>query len=85
MKDWGFGDGYKYSQDLGGFVMGDSYLPETLEEATVAGIAWLLRERLETAGAEGLEELAPRLAEIALGPYTGGAEPPRLALAEGGG
>lgn len=58
-------------------------LPETLEEATVAGVAWLLRERLEGGGAEGIAELLPQLAEIVLGPYLGG-EALRLSVAGGG-
>ncbi|MEX2253402.1 MAG: TetR/AcrR family transcriptional regulator [Thermoleophilaceae bacterium] len=46
-------------------------LPETLEEATVGGVAWLLRERLERGedGAAGVEDLYPKLVEIALAPY----------------
>lgn len=59
-------------------------LPETLEEATVAGVAWLLREQLETRGAEGMEELLPRLVDVVLGPYLGGGEVPRLTVAGGG-
>lgn len=58
-------------------------LPETLEEATAAGVAWLLRERLETDGAEGIGELLPRLVDIVLGPYLGGGEGGRLSLAGG--
>jgi AcrR family transcriptional regulator len=49
-------------------------LPETLEETTAAGIAWLLRERLETDGAAGIEEMLPRLVDVALAPYLGAAE-----------
>jgi AcrR family transcriptional regulator len=49
-------------------------LPEALEETTAAGLAWLLRERLETAGAEGIEEMLPRLVDVALAPYLGSAE-----------
>jgi AcrR family transcriptional regulator len=60
-------------------------LPETLEEATAAGIAWLLREHLEVAGSEGIETMLPRLLDIALGPYLGSAEALRLsALASEG-
>jgi AcrR family transcriptional regulator len=60
-------------------------LPEALEEATVAGVAWLLRERLETRGAEAVEEMLPRLAEVVLGPYLGGPDGARLSVAGGRG
>lgn len=44
-------------------------LPETLEEAAVGSVAWLLRERLERGGAEEADHLLPRLTEVALDPY----------------
>jgi AcrR family transcriptional regulator len=47
-------------------------LPETVEEATVGGLAWLLRERLELERGRGVQELLPRMTEIALSPYLGG-------------
>lgn len=46
-------------------------LPETVEEATVGGLAWLLRERLELGRGRGVQELLPRMTEIALSPYLG--------------
>jgi AcrR family transcriptional regulator len=46
-------------------------LPATHEEATAGALAWLLRERLETDDAEGLETLYPQLVDIALAPYLG--------------
>ncbi len=46
-------------------------LPATQEEATAGGLAWLLRERLERDGDDGVEALYPKLVEIALGPYLG--------------
>ena len=46
-------------------------LPATLEEATAGGLAWLLRERLERGGDEGVEALYPKLVDIALSPYLG--------------
>ncbi len=49
-------------------------LPETIEEATVGGIAWLLRERLELERGRGVRELLPRMIEIALSPYLGDGE-----------
>jgi AcrR family transcriptional regulator len=56
-------------------------LSDTAEEATIGGIAWLLRERLEQ-GEGGVEDLLPKLVDIALSPYLsdGGALP--LATAE---
>jgi AcrR family transcriptional regulator len=55
-------------------------LADTVEEATIGGIAWLLRERLERGGG-GVEDLLPKLVEIALSPYLGddGAQPPAVA------
>lgn len=44
-------------------------LPASHEEATAGALAWLLRERLETGGAEKLEALYPELIDIALSPY----------------
>jgi AcrR family transcriptional regulator len=46
-------------------------LPETLEQATVGGLAWLLRQRLELGEGEGVEDLYPRLIDIAISPYLG--------------
>lgn len=47
-------------------------LPETVEEATIGGLAWLLRERLESGRGLHIEELLPRMIEIALDPYMDG-------------
>ena len=30
MKQWGYGDGYRYAHDHGGFVRGETYLPDAL-------------------------------------------------------
>jgi len=49
-------------------------LPASHEEATAGALAWLLRERLETGGAEKLEALYPELIDIALAPYLGAGE-----------
>lgn len=51
-------------------------LAESLEEATIGGIAWLLRENLEAGNAEDVGEMLPQLLDIALSPYLG----PREAL-----
>ena len=46
-------------------------ISDAVEEATVGGIAWLLRERLELGGEDGVGDLLPRVTEIALSPYLG--------------
>lgn len=47
-------------------------LPDTLEQAIVGGLAWLLRERLELGGGDGVGDLLPKMIDIALSPYLGG-------------
>jgi AcrR family transcriptional regulator len=44
-------------------------LPDSLGQAIVGGLAWLLRERLELGGGEGVQGLLPRMTEIVLDPY----------------
>jgi AcrR family transcriptional regulator len=44
-------------------------LPDSLGQAIVGGLAWLLRERLELGGGEGVQDLLPRMTEIVLDPY----------------
>lgn len=46
-------------------------LPETLEEALIGGVFWILYQRLLDAEADGIEELLPELVEFALMPYLG--------------
>jgi AcrR family transcriptional regulator len=46
-------------------------LPATHEEATAGALAWLLRERLERGGEDGVEAIYPELIDIALAPYLG--------------
>ena len=46
-------------------------LPETLEEAVVGGILWIVYQRLTVATAETVSELLPDLVEFALTPYLG--------------
>jgi AcrR family transcriptional regulator len=60
-------------------------LPEALEETIAAGLAWLLRERLEDRGGEEVEveAMLPELLDVALGPYLGSTEAQRLATAGG--
>jgi AcrR family transcriptional regulator len=56
-------------------------LPETLEEATIGGVAWLLHQRLVGGEVGELEALHPELVEIVLGPYLGEPEAARIAAA----
>jgi AcrR family transcriptional regulator len=44
-------------------------LSDSLGQAIVGGLAWLLRERLELGGGEGVRDLLPRMSEIVLDPY----------------
>lgn len=46
-------------------------LPDTVEEAAVGGLAWLLRQRVERGRIDGIEELLPKLTEIVVSPYVG--------------
>lgn len=46
-----------------------SELSDPLGQAIVGGLAWLLRERLELGGGEGVRDLLPRMTEIVLDPY----------------
>ncbi|MDX6634336.1 MAG: hypothetical protein QOF06_539 [Solirubrobacterales bacterium] len=54
-------------------------LPVSLEEAAVAGTAWVLHERLVSGRAKGSRALLPELAAIVIGPYLGEVEARRLA------
>lgn len=52
MKSWGYGQGYRYPHDEGGFAAGVSYLPPKLEgrryfEPTDIGVEARMRQRLE--------------------------------------
>jgi len=46
-------------------------LPETMEEALVGGLFWIVHKRLVLDRAETLAELLPELVEFALTPYVG--------------
>jgi AcrR family transcriptional regulator len=46
-------------------------LPETLEEAIIGGVFWILYPRLLLAETNQIEELLPELTEFALTPYLG--------------
>ena len=52
MKEWGYGEGYRYPHDEGGYAEGESYLPDKLEgrrfyRPTEQGLEARIRERLE--------------------------------------
>ncbi len=57
-------------------------LPETIEEALIGGIFWILYQRLLVEEAEGIEALLPELVEFTLAPYLG-AESARSVALEG--
>lgn len=46
-------------------------LPETLEEALIGGVFWILYQRLASSQLEEISELLPELTEFALTPYLG--------------
>jgi AcrR family transcriptional regulator len=58
-------------------------LPETLEEALIGGVFWILYQRLLLAEPEAIEELLPELVEFSLTPYLG-ADTARAVVADGG-
>lgn len=57
-------------------------LPETLEEALIGGVFWILYQRLLDADLEAIGELLPELVEFSLTPYLG-AEAARAIALEG--
>ncbi|MGN6274927.1 MAG: TetR/AcrR family transcriptional regulator [Solirubrobacterales bacterium] len=46
-------------------------LPETMEEALVGGIYWIVYQRVTGCSVEGVEQLLPELIEFVLAPYLG--------------
>jgi AcrR family transcriptional regulator len=46
-------------------------LPETLEEAIIGGVFWIVYQRLATSDLESIPELLPEIVEFALTPYLG--------------
>ena len=46
-------------------------LPETLEEAILGGVAWLLHQRLVSGSTKELGDLYPELVDIVIAPYVG--------------
>jgi AcrR family transcriptional regulator len=57
---------------------GATALPDSFEEATASGLAWLLQSRLAKERIEDPEELWPRMAKMALEPYLGAARADRI-------
>lgn len=55
-------------------------LPETLEEAIVGGVFWILYQRLVTSEPEKIPELLPELVEFALTPYLGAEKAREIAI-----
>lgn len=49
-------------------------LPDTLEQAIVGGIFWIVHQRLVSGDAEDVEALLPELVEFAVRPYVGPAD-----------
>ena len=47
-------------------------LPETLEEAIIGGVFWIVYQRLTAADAAAIPQLLPEVIEFALTPYLGG-------------
>jgi AcrR family transcriptional regulator len=45
--------------------------PETLEEALIGGLAWIVHQRVRGAGGTGAGDLLPQLREFVLTPYQG--------------
>jgi len=56
-------------------------LPETMEEALVGGVFWIIHQRLAFAGEISVPELLPELVEFALTPYLGPDEARAVAAA----
>ncbi len=57
-------------------------LPETLEEAIIGGIFWIVYQRLAVAEVAVIPELLPQLIEFALTPYLGAKAARQVATAE---
>jgi len=59
-------------------------LPETLEEAIIGGVFWILYQRLATSHPSAISELLPELVEFALTPYLGAEMAREAATADAG-
>jgi AcrR family transcriptional regulator len=60
-------------------------LPETLEEAIVGGVFWIVYQRLTVSSPASIGELLPELVEFALTPYLGAAAARETATAPNSG
>jgi AcrR family transcriptional regulator len=56
-------------------------LPDTLEEAIVGGIFWIIYQRLVLGRGDAIEDLCPKITEFALAPYAGVESARRTAFA----
>lgn len=54
-------------------------LPETLEEALIGGVFWIIYQRLAGPGPEKIGELLPEMTEFILTPYLGAEEAGEIA------
>lgn len=59
-------------------------LPETLEEAIIGGIFWIVYQRLAVAETQAIPELLPELVEFALTPYLGAEKAQEVAASDMG-
>jgi AcrR family transcriptional regulator len=59
----------------------DSELPESLEEAVIGGVFWILYQRLAGTEPEAIPDLLPQLVEFALTPYLGAEAAEEIAAA----
>lgn len=59
-------------------------LPETLEEAIIGGVFWIVYQRLAVSDVSTVPELLPEVVEFALTPYLGAEAAGKVATAENG-
>lgn len=59
-------------------------LPDTLEEAVVGGVFWIVYQRIVAGETERLEEIGPQLLEFVMTPYLGPEEARRMSNGGGG-
>jgi len=58
-------------------------LPETLEEALIGGVFWIVYQRLTGPEPDKIVELLPEVTEFILTPYLGADEAGAIAAADG--
>jgi AcrR family transcriptional regulator len=59
-------------------------LPETLEEAIIGGVFWIIYQRIVLGQTETIEELLPEVVEFALTPYLGAEAARKVGAVEAG-